>query len=99
MFYSTWPLWAFTAFMSIATIVEDAVRAYRKQNAAPAAVGDRVTLVRMSNVPFLVPPSNLGTVTYIARPPGGSWNIGVRWDNGRTLELVYPEDQFTVARK
>ena len=31
MFYSTWPLWAFTAFMSIATIVEDAVRAYRKQ--------------------------------------------------------------------
>ena len=65
---------------------------------APAAVGQRITLVRMGNDPCPIPPGTQGTVTHLARWIDGSWNIGVRWDNGRTLGLVYPEDKFTVQK-
>jgi len=66
---------------------------------APAAVGDRITLVRMSNDPAPIPPRSEGTVTHLAHWVDGSWNIGVRWDNGRTLGLVHPEDKFIVRKQ
>ncbi len=65
---------------------------------APAAPGERVTLVRMGNDPYPLPPGAQGTVTGVTRWLDGSWNIGVRWDSGRTLGLVYPEDRFVVER-
>jgi len=63
----------------------------------PARVGDRVTLLRMSNDPCPIFPGTQGTVTGVSSWLGGEWNIGVLWDNGRTLGLVYPEDRFTVG--
>lgn len=63
----------------------------------PAHVGDRVTLIQMNNDPHPIPPGSEGTVTRICKWVGGEWNIGVRWDSGRTLGLVYPEDKF-IAR-
>ena len=64
----------------------------------PARVGDRVTLVRMGDDPSPIAPGTVGTVTGVSCWVGGEWNIGVRWDNGRTLGLVSPGDRFTVAR-
>ena len=64
----------------------------------PARVGDRVTLVRMGDDPSPIAPGSTGTVLGTSKWVGGEWNIAVRWDNGRTLGLVYPEDRFTVAR-
>jgi len=64
----------------------------------PARVGDRVTLVRMGGDPDPIAPGTVGTVLGTSQWVGGEWNIAVRWDNGRTLGLVFPEDRFTVAR-
>jgi len=64
----------------------------------PACAGDRVTLTRMGTDPSPIPPGTVGTVTGVSSWLGGEWNIGVRWDNGRTLGLVFPEDRFTVER-
>ena len=70
-----------------------------EQVKAPAVVNDRVMLVKMSNDPAPIPPGSWGTVTGLTRWVDGSWNIGVRWDSGRTLGLVAPEDRFVVATR
>lgn len=63
-------------------------------NTPPAAVGDRISLVSMGNDPAPIARGSLGTVTSVNHWIGGEWNLGVRWDNGRTLGLVIPEDKF-----
>lgn len=63
-------------------------------NTPPVAVGDRVSLVSMGDDPAPIPRGTQGTVTNVSCWTGGEWNIGVKWDNGRTLGLVYPEDKF-----
>jgi hypothetical protein len=62
---------------------------------APFNEGDRVVLTQMNEDPYPVQPGTLGTVT--ARPIhfGGSWQVSVDWDNGRTLDLVMPPDEAT----
>lgn len=65
---------------------------------APAAVGDRVTLVAMVGDPAPIPPGAVGTVVRVGYWTGGEWNLGVCWDNGRTLGLIYPMDKFTVEK-
>lgn len=69
-----------------------------QHNTPPAQVGDRVTLVRMGLDPSPIAPGTQGTVLSVTRWYTGGWNLGMRWDNGRTLGLVYPEDKFTVVR-
>ena len=66
---------------------------------APACVGDRVTLVHMVGDPDPIPPGAVGTVVGIDRWPDATWNIGVHWDSGRSLGLIYPLDKFTVEKK
>lgn len=39
-----------------------------------------------------IPPGMTGTVTHI----DDAGTIHMKWDNGRTLGLVYGEDQFTI---
>ena len=68
------------------------------RSVTPARIGDRITLVRMGTDPSPIPPGTVGTVTSVTPWVGGEWNIGMFWDNGRTLGLVVPEDRFTVAR-
>ena len=48
--------------------------------------------------PYPIPVGTMGTVEYVDHFLDG-WNIGMRWDNGRTLSLCVPEDTFAVLRK
>ena len=60
-------------------------------------VGDRIRLISMKNDPDPVPEGTTGTVDYVteAVPMGqGRYyaQVGVSWDNGRTLSLCVPPD-------
>lgn len=57
-------------------------------------IGDRVRLIEMPNDPAPIPPDTLGTVNYVSPGPG---QIGVKWDNGRTLFLVAGVDLYEVV--
>ena len=62
-------------------------------------IGDRIELVAMPDDPDPVPAGTKGTVDSVSQPisfPGeGPWvQIGVRWDNGRTLALVSTKDAW-----
>lgn len=57
--------------------------------------GDRIRLVRMGNDPDPVPVGTEGTVEYYQecssfRP--AFTQVGVKWDNGRSLSLCIPPD-------
>lgn len=56
--------------------------------------GTRVKLVRMVDDPRPVASGTLGTVKYV----DDAGTIHVNWDNGRTLGVVYGEDQITVVK-
>jgi hypothetical protein len=58
--------------------------------------GDRIRLIAMSDDPDPIPPGTAGTVTVVRQH--GTWaQVDVAWDNGRTLMLVVPPDQFEVV--
>ena len=62
--------------------------------------GDRIRLVSMQDDPDPVQVGQLGTVVSVSRHGGGkdAWHqIDVAWDNGRTLMLVSPPDQFAIV--
>jgi hypothetical protein len=59
------------------------------------SVGQRIELVRMGPDPDPIPPRTRGTVTSVHRGYGAA-QIGVAWDNGRTLMLVEGEDVWRV---
>ena len=52
-------------------------------------VGTRVRLIHMDD-PQAVPSGTLGTVDYI----DDDGQLHMKWDNGRTLALIYGVDQF-----
>ena len=57
--------------------------------------GDRIRLVAMSDDPDPIPPGSTGTVTAVRQHT--TWaQVDVAWDNGRTLMLVVPPDEFEV---
>ena len=60
--------------------------------------GDRIELVFMPNDPDPIAPGTQGTVTDIKEFNFGEWEvqISVDWDNGRTLMLVVPPDEFVL---
>lgn len=63
-------------------------------------VGDRVQLIEMPDEPDAIPPGTQGVVDYINevtyfRPP--FTQIGVKWDNGRTLMMSVPPDVYVVV--
>lgn len=55
--------------------------------------GDRLELVLMGNDPCPIAPGTKGTVVADSTWIGGSWQTLMKWDNGRTLAIVSPEDQ------
>jgi hypothetical protein len=62
--------------------------------------GERIRLVAMTDDPDPIPPGTTGTVRFIRQCGAGrdSWfQVDVAWDNGRTLMLVVPPDQFDVV--
>lgn len=52
--------------------------------------GTRITLNRMSDPYSPVEPGTRGTVRYV----DDAGQIGVAWDNGRSLSLIPQEDSF-----
>ena len=61
--------------------------------------GDRIRLLAMPDDPDPIPPGTTGTVTAVRQYGSGrdAWHqVDVDWDNGRTLILVVPPDEFEV---
>ena len=54
--------------------------------------GTRIELIQMGNDPRPVPPGTRGTVVYV----DDMGQIGMQWDNGRSLSLIPGEDSFRV---
>ena len=54
--------------------------------------GTRIELIQMGNDPRPVPPGTRGTVVYV----DDMGQIGMQWDNGRSLSLIPSEDSFRV---
>lgn len=52
------------------------------------AAGDRIRLVQMGDDPNPIEPGAEGTVTFVSEFGDGTHQIGVAWDNKRTLSLV-----------
>jgi hypothetical protein len=62
--------------------------------------GDRIRLVHMPDDPDPIPPGTEGEVTSVNEVRSmGFTQIGVKWDNGRTLSLAVPPDVFSVVKK
>lgn len=59
-------------------------------------VGDRIELVSMPDDPDPIPAGAQGTVNYVGKFPGLGQQIGVKWDNNRTLMLINGVDEFKV---
>lgn len=66
------------------------------RDSPPFAEGDRIKLVSMGPDPCPIEPGATGTVLLEPVLLRNSWNVCVRWDNGRALGLVVPPD---VAEK
>ena len=63
--------------------------------------GDRIRITGMAADPDPIQVGQLGTVVSVSRHGGGrdAWNqIDIAWDNGRTLMLVSPPDEFEIVR-
>ena len=69
-------------------------------------VGDRIRLTKMDNDPCPIEVGAEGTIEQVqpdmysvnSRTTGGQI-VTVKWDNGRTLRLIWPEDQFDVIEE
>lgn len=59
-------------------------------------VGDRIELVRMDDDPDPIPAGTQGVVNYVGSLGGTGQQIGVKWDNGRTLMLIHGVDEYKV---
>jgi len=58
--------------------------------------GDRIRLLAMPDDPDPILPGTTGTVVAVRQQ--GTWaQVDVKWDNGRTLMLVVPPDEFEVT--
>jgi Domain of unknown function (DUF4314) len=72
-----------------------------KTNMRPCNRGDRVRLTFMPDDPDPIKPGEMGTVYEVGPTShlgdGRALHIWVRWDNGRSLNLSWPLDQFEVV--
>ncbi|MBA8881639.1 DUF4314 domain-containing protein [Phyllobacterium myrsinacearum] len=59
--------------------------------------GDRLELVHMPDDPSPIPVGTKGTVAMDSTHIGkGRWQTAMKWDNGRTLSIVSPEDKVRI---
>ena len=69
----------------------------------PELKGRRVRLDKMIDDPDPIPVGATGTITHASEVEivGGDryTQLGVKWDNGRTLGLVVPPDRFSFIDK
>jgi hypothetical protein len=63
-------------------------------------VGDRIRMGFMPDDPNPIAPGAEGEVTAVNEVKSmGFTQIGVKWDNGRTLSLAVPPDSFSVVKR
>jgi hypothetical protein len=55
---------------------------------------DRIEMISMQNDPDPIPPGTKGTVQYVGPTPWNETQVGVKWDNGRTLSVLLPHDSI-----
>jgi hypothetical protein len=65
------------------------------RSAFGVSIGDRVELLRMSHDPAPVAVGTHGTVDHLCDTPGLE-QIGVRWDDGRSLSLLPGIDRWRL---
>lgn len=58
--------------------------------------GDLIELIEMPDDPDPIPAGTRGTVTFVGPRDGLGQQIGVDWENGRSLMLVNGVDRFLV---
>lgn len=63
------------------------------QSAFGVSIGDRIELISMGTDPDPVDPGTRGTVVHLCDLAGFE-QIGVRWDNGRSLSLIPGTDRW-----
>lgn len=68
----------------------DAERGFAERMKKNYPVGTRIALDHMDDPYEPVPPGTRGTVAYV----DDMGQIGMNWDNGRTLSLIPGEDSF-----
>ena len=73
----------------------------RQHRPMPVRIGDRIRLVAMPHDPHPQQVGELGTVTGCRRNGGdeGWFQIDVAWDNGRSLMLASPPDEFEIVSR
>jgi hypothetical protein len=69
------------------------------KNAPMPVLGDRVTLLNMPDDPDPIAPGTEGTVDWIGDEAVEPRQIGVKWDNGRSLLLLQGVDLYEIASK
>jgi hypothetical protein len=67
-------------------------------------VGDRIEMVLMPDDPDPIPTGTQGTIDYVTdvdlgRPNRPYTQIGVKWDNGRTLSVCTPPDRIKLVSR
>lgn len=66
-----------------------------------AKAGDRIELISMEDDPDPIPSGTKGTVDFVSDVGYGRdkfTQIGVKWDNGRTLMLTIPPDSYRIIK-
>ncbi len=79
--------------MSLGHFFDGKYRSNFDQRVPPFEKGDRLKLVQMGKDPCPIEPGAEGTVII---PPvwfQDNWQVCVKWDNGRSLNLVIPPDE------
>lgn len=59
-------------------------------------VGDRIKLVSMADDPDPIEAGATGTIDWLGEPNMPHQQIGVEWDNGRSLILINGVDKFRI---
>jgi hypothetical protein len=65
-------------------------------NIAPCKKGDKIRMKHMED-PRPIPSGTIGEVLEVRELPKDGWQLHMRWENGRTLSLIYPHDTFELV--
>ena len=60
--------------------------------------GDRIRLVSMTDDPDPIPRGAHGRVLSVQQVWNSEYHIEVKWDSGRSLALVWPQDRVVVVK-
>lgn len=59
-------------------------------------IGDLIELIRMDD-PNPVPVGERGVINRVSKLPRDEVQLGVKWNNGRTLSIILPHDEICLV--